>query len=64
MDQLDAYLASAGQRLDAAVLDRIDEIVPPGVVFSQADIGWDAPALRNASARRGGAAGLTRAVLG
>jgi aryl-alcohol dehydrogenase-like predicted oxidoreductase len=64
MDQLDTYLASAGERLEEAVLDRIDEIVPPGTVFSQADIGWDAPALRDASARRGGAAGLTRAVLG
>ena len=64
MDQLEAYLASAGARLDAATLDRIDEIVPPGTVFTDADVGWVAPSLRDAAARRGGAAAPPRAVLG
>ncbi len=64
LEQLDAYLASDGARLDAATLDRIDEIVAPGTVFTSADVGWEAPALRDPRARRGGAARPPTAVLG
>ena len=64
LDQLEAYLASAGAQLDAATLDRIDEIVPPGTVFTNADVGWEPPSLRDAAARRGGAPAPPRAVLG
>ena len=35
-----------------AVLDRIDEIVPPGVNVSPADRGWDPPSLTDPSLRR------------
>ena len=34
------------------VLDRIDEIVPPGVTLNPADNGWVSPALRPAARRR------------
>ena len=64
MDQLEAYLAAAGAHLDTATLDRIDEIVPPGTVFAEADVGWVPPSLRDAAARRGGASAPPRAVLG
>ena len=37
MEQLDDLLAGADVRLDADVLDRIDEIVPPGTSISGAD---------------------------
>ncbi|MEU7838010.1 MULTISPECIES: aldo/keto reductase [unclassified Nonomuraea] len=46
----------ARQRLDVElpddVLDRIDEIVPPGVTINPADNGWASPALRPAARRR------------
>lgn len=51
-DQLESYLAGADIRLDADVLDRIDEIVLPDTTFNPADVGWDPPALANAGARR------------
>jgi hypothetical protein len=34
------------------VLDRIDEIVPPGVTLNPADAGWANPALEPAARRR------------
>jgi hypothetical protein len=34
------------------VLDRIDEIVPPGVNVNPADVGYDNQALRPAARRR------------
>jgi aryl-alcohol dehydrogenase-like predicted oxidoreductase len=43
LGHLESYLPGADVRLDAAVLDRIDEIVPPGTTFNAADIGWEAP---------------------
>ena len=51
-EQLESYLASAEVRLDARVLDRIDEIVPPGVTFNPADVGWNPPALADPGASR------------
>ena len=54
MEHLDGYLAADGINLSGDVLDRIDEIVPPGVTINVADNMWDiaAPALTAASRRR------------
>jgi aryl-alcohol dehydrogenase-like predicted oxidoreductase len=52
MDQLTDLLAGADVRLDDAILDRIDELVPPGTDVNPADHGWDHPALQDASLRR------------
>jgi len=52
MDQLTDLLAAAPVTLDDGVLDRIDQIVPPGVTLNPDDAGWQAPVLANASARR------------
>jgi aryl-alcohol dehydrogenase-like predicted oxidoreductase len=41
MDHLDGYLAADGIELSAGVLDRIDEIVPPGVTINVADNMWN-----------------------
>jgi len=38
--------------LDDAVLDRIDQIVPPGVNLNPADAGWQPPSLTDPAARR------------
>ncbi len=40
MEHLDGYLAADGIELSADVLDRIDEIVPPGVTINVADNMW------------------------
>jgi aryl-alcohol dehydrogenase-like predicted oxidoreductase len=52
MEQLESQLAAADVVLDAAVLDRIDEIVPPGTTINPADTSFDNPALRPAARRR------------
>jgi aryl-alcohol dehydrogenase-like predicted oxidoreductase len=53
MEQLQSQLpALERERLDDALLDRIDEIVPPGTNVNQADTGWDAPWLTDPSLRR------------
>jgi aryl-alcohol dehydrogenase-like predicted oxidoreductase len=52
MEHLESQLGAAEVRLDDALLDRIDEIVPPGTNFSLADAGWTPPALADASLRR------------
>jgi len=52
MEQLESQLGAAEVRLDDALLDRIDEIVPPGTSFSAADAGWTPPALADAARRR------------
>ncbi len=41
MEHLDAYLAADGIDLSGDVLDRIDEIVPPGVTINVADNMWE-----------------------
>ena len=38
--------------LDAVVLDRIDEIVPPGTTLAAADTGYQNPGLRPEARRR------------
>jgi aryl-alcohol dehydrogenase-like predicted oxidoreductase len=52
MEQLESQLGAADVTLDAALLDRIDEIVPPGTNFSLADLGWTPPALEDPARRR------------
>jgi aryl-alcohol dehydrogenase-like predicted oxidoreductase len=52
MEQLESQLGAVDVHLDDAILDRIDEIVPPGQNFSLADAGWTPPALEDASLRR------------
>ena len=51
-EQLDDLLAGQDVVLDPAVLDRIDEIVPPGVTFNRADAGYTPPSLADAALRR------------
>jgi len=52
MEQLDSQLTAADVELSDQVLDRIDEIVPPGVNLNPADGGWSNPALQPAARRR------------
>jgi aryl-alcohol dehydrogenase-like predicted oxidoreductase len=52
MEQLDSQLPAADVVLDQALLDRIDEIVPPGTNLNPADGGWANPALQPATRRR------------
>jgi aryl-alcohol dehydrogenase-like predicted oxidoreductase len=52
IEQLESQLRAVDVKLDAATLDRIDEIVPPGTNFSRADAGWTPPALAAPTLRR------------
>ena len=52
MEQLESQLPALETSLSADVLDRIDEIVPPGVSVNPADTGWDPPWLTDSSLRR------------
>jgi aryl-alcohol dehydrogenase-like predicted oxidoreductase len=52
MDHLDSQLSAADAQLSDDVLDRIDEIVPPGINLNPADGGWVSPALEPAARRR------------
>ena len=52
MEQLQSQLPAADVVLDAALLDRIDQIVPPGINLNPADGGWANPALEPAARRR------------
>jgi aryl-alcohol dehydrogenase-like predicted oxidoreductase len=54
MEQLESQLGAADVVLDSAILDRIDEIVPPGVNLNPGDRGYDTPALADPSRRRRG----------
>ncbi len=51
-EQLTTQLGAADIALDTAVLDRIDELVPPGTNLNQADTGWTPPAIAQAWRRR------------
>ncbi|MFI9066256.1 aldo/keto reductase [Streptomyces sp. NPDC053429] len=51
-DQLGDLLAAADVELDDAVLDRIDELVPPGTDLNPADADYTPPQLADASLRR------------
>ena len=52
MEQLDDLLAGADGTLDDAVLDRIDEIAPPGTDAGPNDVAYTPPAVSNVSLRR------------
>ena len=52
MDQLTDLLAGAEVVLDDDILDRIDQIVPPGVTLNPADRGWQSPVLADPATRR------------
>jgi aryl-alcohol dehydrogenase-like predicted oxidoreductase len=52
MEHLESQLPAAEVELGDDLLDRIDEIVAPGVNLSEADVGWQNPALEPAARRR------------
>ncbi len=52
MEHLESQLTSAEVELPDDVLDRIDEINPPGMTINPADNGWVSPALDSAARRR------------
>ncbi len=52
MEQLESQLGAADVQLDGALLDRVDEIVAPGVTVNAVDAGWTNPALAPAARRR------------
>ena len=52
MEHLESQLTAADVVLSDDVLDRIDEIVPPGVNISPGDGGWPNPGLEPAARRR------------
>ncbi len=52
MEHLESQLPAADVVLDAALLDRIDELVPPGTNLNETDAGWTEPALEPAARRR------------
>jgi len=52
MEQLESQLPAAEVTLSDDVLDKIDEIVPPGVNLNDADGGWPNPGLTPAERRR------------
>ncbi len=52
MDHLDGLLKGASLTLEDAVLDQIDEIVPPGTNLYHPDGAWRPPALSDAARRR------------
>ena len=53
LEQLESQLGASELKLDAAILDRIDEIVAPGRTINPTDAGWTNPALDAAARRRG-----------
>ena len=52
MEHLESQLPAAEISLDATLLDRIDEIVPPGLTINPADSGFANPALEPSARRR------------
>jgi aryl-alcohol dehydrogenase-like predicted oxidoreductase len=52
MEHLESQLPAADVQLSDELLDRIDEIVPPGVNLNPGDGGWQNPALAPAARRR------------
>jgi aryl-alcohol dehydrogenase-like predicted oxidoreductase len=52
MEHLESQLAAADIELSDEVLDRIDEINPPGTTINPADNGWVSPALQPGARRR------------
>jgi aryl-alcohol dehydrogenase-like predicted oxidoreductase len=52
MEQLESQLPAADLVLEQALLDRIDEIVRPGINLNPADGGWVSPSLAPEARRR------------
>jgi aryl-alcohol dehydrogenase (NADP+) len=52
MEQLTDVVEGADNRLSDEVLDRIDELVPPGSNVNVADTGWEPASLRRSQRRR------------
>jgi aryl-alcohol dehydrogenase-like predicted oxidoreductase len=52
MEHLESQLTAADVKLSGELLDRIDEIVPPGLNVNHRDAGYVPPALADASLRR------------
>jgi hypothetical protein len=52
MEQLESQLGAADVELSDEILDRIDEIVPPGVTINKPDEGFQNPGLDPAARRR------------
>jgi aryl-alcohol dehydrogenase-like predicted oxidoreductase len=52
MEHLESQLAAVDVTLSDAILDRIDEIVPPGINVNPSDGGWQNPDLRPEARRR------------
>jgi aryl-alcohol dehydrogenase-like predicted oxidoreductase len=52
LEQLESQLGAAEVELDTELLDRIDEIVPPGLTINPTDAGWTNPALAATARRR------------
>ncbi|MGH7608495.1 MAG: hypothetical protein ACREOD_00920 [Candidatus Dormibacteria bacterium] len=52
MERFESQLGAADVQLTGDVLDRIDEIVAPGVTVNPADGGWVSPHLQAGQRRR------------
>ena len=52
LEQLDDLIAGFDVALTDEIFDRIDEIVPPGSGFNDADRGYTPPSLEDAALRR------------
>jgi aryl-alcohol dehydrogenase-like predicted oxidoreductase len=52
MEHLESQLEASSIRLEQAILDRIDQVVPPGTSLNPADRGWTPPSLADPRARR------------
>jgi len=52
MEHLDSQLGAVDVTLSTEILDKIDEIVPPGVTFTGMDAGYQAPSLSDPFQRR------------
>jgi aryl-alcohol dehydrogenase-like predicted oxidoreductase len=52
MEQLDSQLGAVDLKLEDAILNRIDEIVAPGINIDPADVGWQNPAFEPEARRR------------
>jgi aryl-alcohol dehydrogenase-like predicted oxidoreductase len=52
LEQLDSQLPALERTLSAELLDKIDQIVPPGVNVNPSERGWDPPWLTDSALRR------------
>jgi hypothetical protein len=52
MEHLESQLGATEVTLTTDVLDRIDEIVPPGMNFGWPDAGWPPPSITDPAQRR------------